>query len=49
MGGIIAAEIFAGTMFAGGIVESVVAFAINMVISSVISAVFAPEIGRAHV
>ena len=43
MGGIIAAEIFAGTAFAGGIVESVVAFAINMVISSVISAVFAPD------
>jgi hypothetical protein len=43
MGGIIAAEIFAGSIFAGGIVESVVAFAINMVISSVISSIFAPD------
>lgn len=43
MGGFIAAEIFAGSLFAGGIVESMVAFAINMVISSVISSVFAPD------
>ena len=43
MGGIIAAEIFAGSIFAGGIIESVVAFAINMVISSVISSIFAPD------